>query len=57
MGEHNCYHGDAQECIKKKAYELWDKEGRKEGNDMEYWLIAEKTVKGSGKNNSQKVRA
>jgi len=45
MGEHNCYRGDAQACISKKAYELWDKDGRKEGRDMDYWLIAEKTVK------------
>ena len=45
MGEHNCYKTDAKECIKKKAYELWEKEGRKQGCDLNYWLIAEKTVK------------
>ena len=45
MGEHNCYMNDAQGCIKKKAYELWEKEGRKNGRDMDYWLKAEKMVK------------
>ena len=45
MGEHNCYHKDAEKCIKKKAYELWEKEGRRQGNDMDYWLRAEKAVK------------
>ena len=46
MGEHNCYKTDVAECIKKKAYELWEKDGRRQGRDMDYWLIAEKTVKG-----------
>ncbi|MFA5275507.1 MAG: DUF2934 domain-containing protein [Candidatus Omnitrophota bacterium] len=45
MGEHNCYKIDVQECIKKKAYELWEKDGRKSGRDLHYWLNAEKAVK------------
>jgi len=45
MGEHNCYKKDEAECIKKKAYELWDKDGRKQGRDLNYWLNAEKAVK------------
>ena len=45
MGEHNCYMNDIQECIKKKAYELWEKDGRKHGRDLDYQRIAEKTVK------------
>lgn len=45
MGEHNCYMGDQQECIKKRAYELWVKDGCKDGNDQNHWLIAEKSVK------------
>ena len=45
MGEHNCYHKEATECIKKKAYELWEKDGRKQGRDLHYWLDAEKAVK------------
>jgi len=45
MVEHNCYkHGEA-ECIKKKAYELWEHDGRKQGRDLEHWLNAEKIVK------------
>ncbi len=46
MGEHNCYMNDLQECIKKKAYDLWEKEGHKQGRDLQYWLRAEKAVKG-----------
>lgn len=44
MGEHNCYKKDAAECVRKKAYELWEKDGRKQGRDLHYWLIAEKIV-------------
>ena len=40
-----CNKKDAAECIKKKAYELWDKDGRKQGCDLNYWLKAEKAVK------------
>ncbi len=52
MGEHNCYKGDVQECIKKKAYELWENDGCKPGRDQDYWLMAEKTVKVPSKENS-----
>ncbi|MFA5088158.1 MAG: DUF2934 domain-containing protein [Candidatus Omnitrophota bacterium] len=45
MGEHNCYKSDEQECIKKKAHELWEKDGCKQGHDQDYWLMAEKNVK------------
>jgi hypothetical protein len=44
MGEHNCYQSDARECIQKKAFVLWEKDGRKAGRDLDYWLLAEKTV-------------
>lgn len=57
MGEHNCYKNNEVECIKRKAYELWDKDGRKQGNDMQYWLNAEKAVKAKTKNNTLKYRA
>ena len=40
-----CDKKNAAECIKKKAYELWDKDGRKQGCDLNYWLKAEKAVK------------
>jgi hypothetical protein len=34
------------EAIRKKAYELWEKDGKKYGRDKEYWFKAEKIVKG-----------
>jgi Protein of unknown function (DUF2934) len=46
MGEHNHHRINEKECITVKAYELWEKEGHKQGQDLHYWLIAEKTVKG-----------
>lgn len=45
MGEHNCYHHDAAECTRRKAYELWEKDGHKQGREVDYWLKAEKAVK------------
>ncbi|MDD5069721.1 MAG: DUF2934 domain-containing protein [Candidatus Omnitrophica bacterium] len=45
MGEDSCYKDYAEQCIKKKAYELWEKDGCKPGCDQDYWLIAEKSVK------------
>ena len=57
MGEHNCYKSDAQECIKKKAYGLWEGNGRKPGRDQEYWLSAEKNVNAPIKKRSPKHRA
>jgi len=45
MGEHNCYHKDTIECIKRKAYELWEHDGHKQGHDLKHWLDAEKIVK------------
>jgi len=31
--------------IRKKAYELYEKRGRKPGRDMDNWLEAEKMIK------------
>ncbi len=45
MGEHNCYKKNEVECIQKKAYELWEKDGHKQGHDFDYWLTAEEVVK------------
>ena len=45
MGRNNCYKKEVAECIKRKAYELWQKDGRKKGCDLHYWLQAEKIVK------------
>lgn len=36
---------DVTECIKAKAKELWQKDGCKQGRDLDYWLQAEKIVK------------
>ena len=57
MGEHNCYKTDVTECIKKKAFELWEKDGRKDGCALHYWLMAENAVKATIKNNDPKARA
>lgn len=51
MGEHNCFKTEESECIKKKAKELWEKDGCKQGRDLDYWLNAEKAVKIQTKNN------
>jgi len=45
MGEHNHHKKNEAETIKRIAYELWEKDGRKQGSDMNYWLEAEKVVK------------
>jgi len=37
------------DSINKKAYELWEKDGRKQGCAMQYWLQAEKIVKSQTK--------
>lgn len=57
MGAHNCYQKDVTECIKKKAYELWERDGRKQGHDFDYWLRAEKAVRSQIQDNSPKGRA
>ncbi|MBF0217301.1 MAG: DUF2934 domain-containing protein [Candidatus Omnitrophica bacterium] len=44
MGEHNCYGRNRDECVRIKAYEFWEKDGRKQGNDEQYWLDAERSV-------------
>lgn len=35
--------------IREKARDLWEKGGRQQGKDLEYWLQAEKIVKGQKK--------
>ena len=44
MGEHNRHKSNEAEIIKRIAYELWEKDGRKQGSDLNYWLKAEKAV-------------
>lgn len=36
---------DIAEAIRKKAYELYEKRGRKSGHAMDDWLEAERIVK------------
>ena len=38
--------GDLNKLIAKKAYELYEKRGRKAGHSMDDWLEAERIVKG-----------
>ncbi|MBU4376043.1 MAG: DUF2934 domain-containing protein [Candidatus Omnitrophica bacterium] len=40
---------DLTNLIREKAKELWEKDGRKQGRDMDYWLQAEKIVKAQAK--------
>ena len=44
MGEHNRHKNEA-ECIRKKAYELWEQGGHKQGHDFDYWIAAENAIK------------
>lgn len=37
---------DLKKLIEKKAYELYEKRGRKPGHSMNDWLEAERIVKG-----------
>lgn len=54
MGEHNCYKTDVQDCIKKKAYKLWEEDGCKSGRNQDYWLLAEMNVNASIEDDSPK---
>ena len=36
---------DLTNCIKQKAKDLWEKDGCKQGRDLDYWLQAENIVK------------
>ena len=37
---------DVNKLIEKKAYELYDKRGRKAGHSIDDWLEAERIIKG-----------
>lgn len=39
--------GDMNDLIRKKAYELYEKRGRKSGNALSDWLEAERIVRAS----------
>jgi hypothetical protein len=35
-----------EEEVRRRAYELWEENGRESGRDEEYWLSAEREVRG-----------
>ena len=37
---------DLSKLVAKKAYELWEKRGRKPGHSMDDWLEAERIIRG-----------
>ena len=37
---------DITKLVEKKAYELYDKRGRKSGHSMDDWLEADRIIKG-----------
>ena len=43
--EKKCEKKDCTTLVREKAHELWEKDGCKQGRDMDYWLRAEKIVK------------
>jgi len=43
--KNKCENSGLTNCIKEKAKELWQKDGCKQGRDLNYWLQAEKIVK------------
>ncbi len=38
----------AAETISRRAYELWEQEGRPDGSDLRHWLQAEQELSGGG---------
>jgi Protein of unknown function (DUF2934) len=42
--------------IRQRAYEIWDREGRQEGRDEDYWLQAERELGISSGNTSAGVK-
>ncbi|MBM6584382.1 DUF2934 domain-containing protein [Microvirga sp. BT689] len=37
---------DAENQVRQRAYELWEQHGRSEGREAEFWLQAERELKG-----------
>lgn len=45
----------SSETISRRAYELWEQEGRPEGNDMRHWFQAEQELAGrNGRNGAER---
>ena len=41
----------ASEAVSRRAYELWEKEGRPDGADLRHWLQAEQELRGTAPEN------
>lgn len=41
------------DAISRRAYELWENEGRPEGNDLRHWLQAEQELSGASASASE----
>jgi hypothetical protein len=41
-------HPNLEEEIRRRAHELYEERGRKDGHDMEDWLCAEAEITGTG---------
>jgi hypothetical protein len=39
---------DLQQCIQRRAYELWENEGRPQGREQVHWQQAEREVQARG---------
>jgi hypothetical protein len=46
-------HSDREQDVKKRAYEIWESEGRSEGSDMDHWVRAEQELDGAGNGEDQ----
>jgi len=55
MGEHNVFQRHVGECIRKRLMKYGRRTACKPGRDLEYWLIAEKTVKAPIKKQQPKI--
>ena len=47
--KNKCERAELTNPIKEKAKELWEKDGYKQGRDLEYWLQAERIIKSQAK--------
>ncbi|KQP94107.1 hypothetical protein ASF60_13460 [Methylobacterium sp. Leaf113] len=43
------------ERIRERAYELWDRNHRPEGLDMQFWLLAERELRAAGMNTTEQA--
>jgi hypothetical protein len=41
-------HSDRDDELRKRAYEIWESEGRADGSDMDHWLRAEQDLDAAG---------